>query len=80
MMQSKHPSRARAVRLCQVVASQHSVEPLLTTEQIAFRLRKSPKTIRNWLRLQVDSPEAFKDGNEWYVYQSELLRWEQGLD
>ncbi len=77
-MELTEPTTTRAIRLCQVVASQHTVEPAFTTEQIAIRLNKKPKTIRNWLRLQVDCPKAFKDGNEWYVYHSELQRWEQG--
>lgn len=40
----------RKVRLCQLVASTHTVEQVLTVAQIATRLGKSTKTIRNWLR------------------------------
>lgn len=64
-------------RPCQQVAQSHQPEPVLNCAQIALHLGRKPKTIQSWLRQQVDSPKAFKDGNEWYVYLSELLRWEQ---
>jgi hypothetical protein len=65
------------IRLCQQVALSHKPGPVLDSAQIALRLGRSPKTIRNWLRSQSHSPNAFKTNNEWYVYQSELLRWEE---
>ncbi|MCK8047161.1 helix-turn-helix domain-containing protein [Shewanella sp. 1CM18E] len=66
----------RKVRLCQLVASTHTVEQVLTVAQIATRLGKSTKTIRNWLRQATDAPKAFKDQNEWFVSISEYEKWE----
>ena len=77
MTQSKPTPSVRAVRLCQIVASQHTVEPLLTTEQIANRQGRDKKTIRNWLRQGRDAPVSFKDGNKWKVKVSDYKKWEQ---
>jgi hypothetical protein len=73
---AKHEKHMSKTRLCQDVASQHLPEPALNTTQVAKRLGRSPKTIRNWLRQQVECPDAFKDKNEWYVYLSVLILWE----
>ncbi len=61
---------------CQQIAATHFVEPVLTTAQIAKRLGKSQKTIRNWLQIGVDTPHAYKDQNKWFVPLSKYLAWE----
>lgn len=73
---NKNTSNDRKVRLCQLVSSTHTVEQVLTVAQIATRLGKSNKTIRNWLRQANDAPKAFKDQNEWFVSISEYKKWE----
>ncbi len=78
MEQHNHKGRAYSkTRLCQQVALSHQPEPVLNSSQITKRLRKSPKTIRDWLRTSTHSPKAFKDSNEWHVYLSDMLNWEQ---
>jgi transposase len=77
MTQSKSVTHNRKVRLCQLVALQHVVEPLITTAQIATRQNVDKKTIRNWLRRGRDTPVSFKDGNEWVVRISDYKKWEK---
>ncbi|PKG55810.1 hypothetical protein [Shewanella sp. GutDb-MelDb] len=66
----------KKIRLCQLVAATHTVEPALTTAQIAIRHDVGEKAIRNWLRQGSDAPKAFKDQNKWYVSISEYQNWE----
>ncbi|PMG72870.1 hypothetical protein BCU84_19785 [Shewanella sp. 10N.286.51.B7] len=69
--------KLNGISLCQLVSSQHLPEAVLDCNQVAARLGKSPKTIRNWLRQQVECPKSFKDKNQWYVYLSDLNKWEE---
>lgn len=69
--------RPKKTRLCQIIASTHTVEPVLTCAQIAKRLGRNAKTVRHWLQQGKDTPRAFKDQNRWIVKLSEYQRWER---
>ncbi|MBV7317346.1 helix-turn-helix domain-containing protein [Shewanella sp. NIFS-20-20] len=72
---TKATSKKYAMPLCQRVASQHQVKPVLTVSQLATYFNRSPKTIRTWLQQGVDAPKAYKIHNHWYVYLSDLEDW-----
>lgn len=69
-------SNKNRAKPCQRIAANFTPEPSLSTAQIAVRLNRSPKTVREWLRSSKDAPRAYKSQNRWQVRLSEYKKWE----